>query len=106
MTEVLLDDSNFESEVLMNDIPVLVDFWAPWCGPCKMLGPIITAIAEKYDGRLKVCKYDCSVYTEFADKYGIENIPAVKIFKDGNVAAELMGFVQQPELESLIDGVL
>ena len=71
---------NFEEEVLMSSTPVLVDFWAPWCGPCKMLGPVISAIAEKYDGKLKVCKYNCDDSTEFAEKYSVDSIPAVKFF--------------------------
>ena len=106
MAEVFLDDYNFESEVLMSDIPVLVDFWAPWCGPCRGFGPVVEAAAQKYEGRLKVCKYDCSESTEFAEKYGIENIPAVKFFKDGKVVNEFMGAVQLPELETYIASVL
>lgn len=106
MAEIVLDDMNFEEEVLMSSLPVLVDFWAPWCGPCKMLGPIISAIAEKYDGKLKVCKYNCDEATEFANTYGIENIPAVKFFKDGEEVNESLGFVQQPALEAIIEGII
>jgi thioredoxin 1 len=71
-----------------------------------MLGPIISAIAEKYDGKLKVCKYNCDDSTEFANQYGIENIPAVKFFKDGEVVNESLGFVPQPKLEEIIEGIL
>ena len=105
MAEIILDDMNFEEEVLMSSLPVLVDFWAPWCGPCKMLGPVISAIAEKYDGKLKVCKYNCDDSTEFAEKYNIDSIPAVKFFKDGEEVNESLGFVQQPALEAIIESI-
>ena len=106
MAEVILDDSNFEAEVLNCDIPVLVDFWAPWCGPCKMLGPVISAIAEKYDGKIKVGKYNVDDSTEYAEKYYVESIPMVKIFKSGEVVNESMGFVPQPKIEALIEEIL
>lgn len=101
--EIVLDDSNFEAEVLKSDIPVLVDFWAPWCGPCKMLGPVISSIAEKYEGKLKVCKYNVDDSEEFANKYWVDSIPAVKIFKNGEIVNESLGFVSQPKLEALIE---
>ncbi len=101
--EIVLDDSNFEAEVLKSDIPVLVDFWAPWCGPCKMLGPVISSIAEKYEGKLKVCKYNVDDSEEFANKYWVDSIPAVKIFKNGEIVNESLGFVPQAKLEALIE---
>ena len=106
MAEIILDDSNFEAEVLNSDSPVLVDFWAPWCGPCRGLAPIISAIAEKYEGRIKVGKYNCDDSTEYAEKYYVESIPAVKIFKSGEVVNESMGFVPQPQIEALIEEIL
>ena len=106
MAEIILDDSNFEAEVLNSDIPVLVDFWAPWCGPCEALGPIISAIAEKYEGKIKVGKYNAAEADEYAEKFGVERIPYIKIFKAGEVVSEQMGFAQQPAIEALIEEIL
>ena len=106
MAEIVLTVDNFKTEVLESDMPVLVDFWAPWCGPCKMLGPVISAIAEKYEGKIKVGKYNVDDSTEYAEKYYVESIPAVKIFKSGEVVNESMGFVPQPKIEALIQEIL
>ncbi|MBR3701675.1 MAG: thioredoxin [Clostridiales bacterium] len=106
MAEIILDDNNFETEVLASDIPVLVDFWAPWCGPCKMLGPVVSAVAEKYEGKIKVCKYNVDDSTEYAEKYYVENIPAIKIFRNGEIVNEALGFTPQPKLEALIEEIL
>ena len=82
MAEVILNESNFEEEVIYSPIPVLVDFWAEWCGPCKMLGPVISTIAEKYDGKIKVCKLNVDDCMSIAEQYFIESIPAVKSLLD------------------------
>ena len=106
MAEITLDESNFEDEVIFSDIPVLVDFWAEWCGPCRMLGPIVSVLAEKYEGKLKVCKLNVEDAMSIADEYNIENIPAIKFFKNGDVVEESMGFVQQPVLEEIIGRII
>jgi thioredoxin 1 len=95
-----LDKHNFASEVLKSELPVFVDFWAPWCGPCKMMAPVLEELAGKTVGKLKVAKLnvDESAHQELAEKYQIQGIPAFKIFKGGVVVKELVGY--QP-LESL-----
>ena len=106
MAEIVLDESNFEQEVINSEIPVLVDFWAEWCGPCKMLGPVISSIAEKYDGKIKVGKVNVDEAMELAEEYFINSIPAVKFFKGGEVVDESVGFVPQPRLEAMIEKLL
>ena len=106
MAEVVVKDNNFESEVIASDIPVLVDFWAEWCGPCRMLAPVVSAIAEKYEGRLKVCKIDVDEAEAVSEKYMISSIPAVKFFKNGEVVRESIGFVPQANLEKIIEEII
>jgi len=103
MAEIIVNADNFEAEVLNSDIPVLVDFWAGWCGPCKMLGPVVSQIAEMYEGKIKVAKIDVDENTALAMEYGIESIPAVKLFKSGEVAADSLGFKPLPQLKQWID---
>ncbi|SMC40952.1 thioredoxin [Oscillospiraceae bacterium] len=103
MAEVIVNADNFESEVLNSDIPVLVDFWAEWCGPCKMLGPVVSELAEQYEGKIKVAKLNVSDHEELADKYGITNIPALKIFKGGEVVSDSIGFKPLPALAQWVD---
>ena len=92
MAEIVLTSDNFETEVIASDIPVLVDFWAPWCGPCKMLGPVIEQLAEEYEGKVKVGKVNVDDEGELAMEYGIESIPSVLYFKDGKVVEQSLGF--------------
>ena len=92
MAEVILSDSNFEEEVIKSDVPVLVDFWAPWCGPCKMQGPIVSELASEFEGKkVKIAKLDVDENQVSAQRYGIMSIPTLAIFKDGEVAETMVG---------------
>lgn len=99
MAEITLTQENFEEEVLKSDKPVLVDFWAVWCGPCQMLGPTIEELAEEYEGKVKVGKVNVDEQPELARQYGIMSIPTLIYFKDGQVAEQTMGV--QPK-ESIV----
>ncbi len=88
---VHISDATFEEEVLKADVPVIIDFWAIWCGPCKMIAPIMEDIAEEYDGKVKVCKLDVDKNPNVAVKYGIRSIPTVLYFKNGEVADRIIG---------------
>lgn len=96
--EVTLTSANFEDEVLKSDKPVIVDFWAPWCGPCRLLGPIVKEIATERAGEVKVGKVNIDECPDLATRYGIMSIPAVFLFKDGNVAAKAVGYMPKDKL--------
>ena len=100
--EIELNRSNFESEVLKSGTPVLVDFWAPWCGPCRMLAPVLAQIAEEKAGVLKVGKVNVDEAADLAAEYGAASIPALFLFKDGKVAAQTVGFMQKADLERFV----
>ena len=102
MAEIVLTSDNFETEVIASDIPVLVDFWAPWCGPCKMLGPVISELAEEYEGKVKVGKVNVDEEDELAAQYGIQSIPTVLLFKGGEVVEQSLGFKPKAFFEDLI----
>jgi thioredoxin 1 len=99
-------DEAFEALVLGNELPVLVDFWAPWCGPCKALTPAVEEIATEYDGKLVVGKMDIQSHPQAAGRLGIRSIPALIIFKEGQVAESLVGAVSKDKIKEKIDNVL
>lgn len=103
MAEINIREGNFEREVLQSDIPVLVDFWAVWCGPCRMLAPAIAEIAEEYAGKVKVCKVNVDEAPGIARKFGIASIPTVLLFKDGKNVAQSVGFVPKASLVAMLD---
>ena len=103
---VEVNDATFEQEVLQSDQPVLVDFWAAWCGPCKALSPIVDEVASEYSGKLKVMKMDVDSNTATPMRYGIRGIPALLIFKDGKVADQIVGFVPKDTIDKSVIKVL
>jgi len=103
---VKVTDDNFEQEVLKADLPVLVDYWAEWCGPCKMIAPVLDAIAREYKGKLKVAKLNIDENPTTPPKYGIRGIPTLLLFKDGEVEATKVGAISKPQLTAFIDSQL
>ncbi len=101
-----LTDSNFEELVLKSDKPVLVDFWAEWCGPCRMVAPIVSEISTEYEGKAVVGKLDVDSNPEVAQKYGIRNIPTILFFKNGEVADKQVGAVPKSMLTAKIENLL
>lgn len=100
---VVLTDDTFEEEVLKSDIPVLVDFWAQWCGPCKMIAPILEEVAGEYAGRVKVAKLNIDENQATAPQYGVRGIPTLILVKDGAVQAQQVGAVSKSQLTSFLD---
>ena len=98
-----VSDETFETEVLQSNIPVLVDYWAPWCGPCKMIAPILIEIAEEYGDRLKVAKLNIDENQATPAKYGIRGIPTLMLFKNGNIEATKVGQLSKAQLTAFID---
>ena len=104
VTEVT--DSTFDAEVLQSQVPVLVDFWATWCGPCRMIAPVVEELAKQYEGKLKVTKVDVDNNTRIATKYDIRSIPSLYIYKGGKVVQTIIGLVPKNQLVSALEGVL
>ena len=96
-------DATFEQEVQQSPMPVLVDYWADWCGPCKMISPILDEVAKEYAGRLKVCKLNIDENQATSPKYGIRGIPTLMIFKNGNVEATKVGALSKSQLTAFVD---
>ncbi|MCZ6459237.1 MAG: thioredoxin TrxA [Gammaproteobacteria bacterium] len=100
---VYTSDADWDADVLKSDKPVLVDYWAEWCGPCKMIAPILTEIADEYGDRIKVCKLDIDANQETPPKYGIRGIPTLMLFKDGEVEATKVGALSKSQLAAFLD---
>lgn len=99
-------DGNFEPEILKSDVPAMVDFWAPWCGPCHVIAPVIEELAKEYAGRLKVAKMNVDENPSTPSRYGIRGIPTVIIFKDGQVFDQIVGAVSKSKVEGMIKKAL
>lgn len=106
MSEITFTDANFDAEVLKHNGTVLVDFFAPWCGPCKMMAPVIEKLAEEYDGKVKIGELDVDENGETAMKYEVQSIPTLIIFKNGEVADKMIGFQSEEALKSKLDSHL
>ncbi|HEX7972727.1 MAG TPA: thioredoxin TrxA [Thiobacillus sp.] len=98
-----ISDDSFEQEVLQAGVPVLVDYWADWCGPCKMISPILDEVAKEYTGKLKVCKLNIDENQATPPKFGIRGIPTLMIFKNGNVEATKVGALSKSQLTAFVD---
>jgi len=99
-------DTNFESDVLQSDVPALVDFWAAWCGPCKMIAPLLDELADEYAGRIKICKVDVDSNPETAAKFNVRGIPTLLVFKNGSVEATKVGALSKAQLVEFVDSLL
>lgn len=102
MAELKITRENFENEVMKSNIPVLIDFWAPWCGPCRMMGPIIEQLAEEYEGKAKVGKVNVDEDGELSQAFGVMSIPTIVLVKDGKVVKQAVGARPKAEVEAML----
>ncbi|MCH7827695.1 MAG: thioredoxin [Bacteroidetes bacterium] len=105
MKPLEITDENFESEVLNSDLPVLIDFWAAWCGPCRMIAPLVEELAGEYEGKVKVGKLDVDNNQQTAIKYGVRSIPTLLVFKNGEVKDTIIGAVPKSQISQKLDAV-
>ncbi len=101
-----INDKDFEQQVLKSSLPVVVDFWAPWCGPCRMIGPIVEKLSEEFNGKLKFCKVNVDENQQLAQKYKVMSIPMLIFFKNGQLIEQSMGAVPEKTLRSKVQGLL
>ena len=106
MAVVHINEENFEAEVKKSDIPVIMDFWAPWCGPCQMMGPVFEEISADYEGKLKFTKLNTEEHPNLAGQFGIQGIPSLLIMKNGAEVARIVGFAPKDLLKTKIDDAL
>ena len=104
MAELKITRENFENEVMKSNIPVLIDFWAPWCGPCRMMGPIIEQLAEEYEGKAKVGKVNVDEEAELSQAFGVMSIPTIVLVKDGKIVKQAVGARPKAEVEAMLQG--
>ena len=103
---VHVSDATFDQDVLNSELPVLVDFWAEWCGPCKMIAPVLDELADQFDGKLKIAKVDVDANPDIPPKFGIRGIPTLIVFKGGNAEATKVGALSKTQLEEWVQGVI
>ena len=106
MKPVAFTDGNFEQEVIKSDKPVLIDFWAVWCGPCKIIAPVVEELASEYEGKIKVGKLDVDENQQTSIKYGVRSIPTLLIFKDGKVKDTIIGAVPKAQIIKKLDAAI
>ena len=104
MAELKITRENFENEVMKSNIPVLIDFWAPWCGPCRMMGPIIEQLADEYEGKAKVGKVNVDEEGELSQAFGVMSIPTIVLVKDGKIVKQAVGARPKAEVEAMLQG--
>lgn len=106
MSVIVITKDNFNSEILESDKTVLIDFWAPWCGPCRMLAPVIDELAEEFDGKAKICKVNTDEVQDLAVEYGVRSIPTLLFFKDGEIKETLIGAQSKAAIADKINSLL